>query len=227
MNRTFDWKPPAGGPDPRNWQMVDHPIWASLEANASLIAGPVLWLCPAILDQLQTGMCVGFGWTDLAQSSPNPKVIVPGAGYVKGSTPERIYDLAQQYDGSPLNPNTGASVESGAKATRDYNFIRTYRFAKTVHEIAVTVLSYGPVVMGTNWYNGMFTPDAHHRIRPTGTVAGGHCWVIRGYDRNSGLFRLRNSWGKSWGADGDAFISGPDLTKLLSEQGEACVPSKI
>jgi len=30
----------------------------------------------------------------------------------------------------------------------------------------------GPVVIGSNWYNGMFNPDANSYVKPTGGIAG-------------------------------------------------------
>ncbi len=35
---------------------------------------------------------------------------------------------------------------------------------------------------------------------------------------------LHNSWGKDWGVNGRAKMSLRDMQRLLSEQGEACVP---
>lgn len=218
--RVLDWRPPPGGSDPRNWHVKS-------QLRQVVSRKPVNWLVPIVLDQQRTGMCVGYGWTNFVQSSPAPKLIAAGiGGDDEAATPDSIYDLAQRFDGSAPDPSTGASVQGGANGALALKLIRSFSFAHTVHEIAVSILTHGPVVMGTNWYDGMFTPDTNHRIRVSGPVAGGHCYLIHGYDPNSGLFRIRNSWGTGWGARGDAFIGGTDLGRLLSEQGEACVPSK-
>jgi hypothetical protein len=45
------------------------------------------------------------------------------------------------------------------------------------------VLTTGPMVMGTNWYMDMFTPDRWGYVTPGGDNAGGHSWLIIGVDR--------------------------------------------
>jgi C1A family cysteine protease len=41
---------------------------------------------------------------------------------------------------------------------------------------------------------------------PNEAQIGGHCVALRGYDSSSKLFRLRNSWGPSWGDKGDGYL---------------------
>ena len=43
-------------------------------------------------------------------------------------------------------------------------------------------LNVGPVVVGTNWYYGMFYPDTTGLIKIRGGLAGGHAYVINGVD---------------------------------------------
>lgn len=206
---------------------------AVLEGKVPPQPGPVppsttiLWSVKDNLDQKQTGMCVGYGWSDLVQSAPKPEVIVDGSGGpAEGSTPDKIYDLAQKYDGSASDDNTGASVKGGAEGAKALGFIAAYHFCSTYSDI-VAAIKLGPVVMGTNWLNDMFNPDDAGLIHATGAVAGGHCYLIRGYDPVKDLFRIRNSWGVSWGVSGDAFISGTDVAALFAAQGDAVLATKI
>ena len=84
------------------------------------------------------------------------------------------------------------------------------------------LLTQGPVMVGTDWYEGMFTPDFVHVVKPTGAVAGGHWYLVRGIDTKTRLARIRNSWGSGWGYHGDAYIALSDLATLLEGDGEAC-----
>jgi hypothetical protein len=87
----------------------------------------------------------------------------------------------------------------------------------------MAVLEIGPVVVGTVWTEDMFYPDRDGVIRPTGDSIGGHAYLLNGYDTQSGLFRIKNSWGHSWGIDGHAFLHINDLALLLDADGEACL----
>ena len=60
-------------------------------------------------------------------------------------------------------------------------------------------MNLGPVVVGTYWYSSMFYPDRNGLIKINGGIAGGHAYVINGVDKTKKLFRIKNSWGQSWG----------------------------
>jgi C1A family cysteine protease len=86
-----------------------------------------------------------------------------------------------------------------------------------------TILQLGPVVVGTNWYYNMFFPNTNGVISIGGSLAGGHAYVLNGVDTVNQLFRIKNSWGQSWGKSGHAFISFADMTRLINERGEICL----
>ncbi len=181
-----------------------------------------------VLDQGQTGMCVGYGWTDLAQCAPKPEKIVAGAGGDdESSTADAIYDLARKIDGdaNPEDPQGGASTQGGAAASKQLGFVSSYHWATNASDV-VAALSVGPLVIGVDWYSGMMDVDASDQIHATGTVQGGHEILVRGYDPSSKLFKLQNSWGASWGASGCCFLSSADLSKLLAAGGDAALPLK-
>lgn len=178
------------------------------------------WGINTWLDQGQEGACVGFGWAhDLAA---RPRVEKD----VNQPYAENIYHLAQAMDGDH-SPHEGSTVLAGAKAVTQLGRIKEYRWAFGLDDVIQTLSYHGPVVLGTNWYNDMFHPDAKGFIHPTGGVAGGHCILIKGVNVKSKYVTLHNSWGKSWGMNGECKVSFDDLQTLLKDQGEACVPVKI
>jgi hypothetical protein len=137
----------------------------------------------------------------------------------------------------------GTSVLAGAKVTTDLGFYSGYTWGLTAVEIAQGIGYVGPAVLGLNWYEGMFEPDADGWIRPTGRQMGGHCiaatgvtikwknwmagFLFRNWDNvdfDRSYVTLHNSWGPTWGDNGQARISLTDLQTLMDQQGEACFP---
>jgi C1A family cysteine protease len=80
-----------------------------------------------------------------------------------------------------------------------------------------------PVVVGLNWYSSMFHPNAAGLIKVDGSLAGGHAFLLDGVSADREYFRIKNSWGRSWGRKGFALISFKDVERLLAEDGEACL----
>ena len=69
----------------------------------------------------------------------------------------------------------------------------------------------------------MSRPDNNGLIKANGVVIGGHAYVINGVDTVKQQFRIKNSWGRSWGKQGHAFISFNDMNKLIRQNGEVCL----
>lgn len=180
-------------------------------------------------DQGAEGECVGFGWSDYLASNPNPAAIVvePLGANVETATAEKLYVLAQQFDGSTPDEQSGASTLGGAKAAQSLGFINAYHWAKTVDDVEAAIKAGLNVVTGTNWYAGQMNVDGNGFIHVTGQLAGGHEVIYHGVAGDGSWFQGRNSWG-AWGINGtgDFRISRADLARLLSEQGDACVPSR-
>jgi len=172
-----------------------------------------------VLDQGDTGHCVGFGWAQFGNTDPVEDSYVDSDGHA-------IYYECKVIDGEPGAEN-GSYVRSGAKAMQNRNRISAYAFASSVKDIRTFIRTYGPVVVGTDWMNDMFTPDANGFLKPTGGVAGGHCYNLVGDLPSEKAFLMLNSWGSSWGDNGHAKITWQDFTKLLKAQGEACATLEL
>jgi hypothetical protein len=169
-------------------------------------------------DQGSTPQCVGYAWAHWFDDGP-----ITHRGPYPSVNPSIIYTEAQKLDEWPGENYAGTSVRGGAKYLKASGKIRSYLWAFNVTTLINTVLSVGPVVVGTNWYTGMFYPDRNGLIRISGRIAGGHAYQINGVDTVTQRFRIKNSWGKSWGQQGHAFISFTDMTRLINERGEICL----
>jgi hypothetical protein len=140
-------------------------------------------------------------------------------------------EAGPQYDGT--------AVLSGLKIARDDGYIGEFRWAFGIEDLIFGLGYSGPAVLGLWWMQGMFTPDENGFIWPTGARMGGHAICARGVrivrlnrtqpptidniDFDKSWIRLRNSWGRGWGKDGDCFITLKSMDTLLRDQGEAAL----
>lgn len=172
------------------------------------------------LDQGTEGACVGFAWAHEIAARPwsDPNITDDYA--------IAIYRWAQQNDEWPGENYSGTSVLAGAKAVTEWlSRIKEYRWAFGLDDVRRTIGYKGPVVLGINWYEGMFRPDSTGRIQPTGSLMGGHAILAYRVDERNKRIYLWNSWGQDWWEGGPwCFLTFEDLGRLLSEQGEACIP---
>lgn len=172
------------------------------------------------LDQGALGSCTGNAMAGLVDHNPNK---VSGRPRLKEEEAVRIYSLATEldpFDGTYPPSDTGSDGNSVAKAARQLGFIASWTHAFGV-EHALVALMNGPLTIGTNWYSDMFNPDAAGLIHPTGSLEGGHQYVMDGWNAVHGLFRFQNSWSDSWGKGGRFFMTYSDVNTLLGQDGDA------
>lgn len=202
--------------DPRSG---DFPVTAILPRKVYETPRTKTWNCGPVLDQLNEGSCVGHGWAHELAAEP---YAIKGMTHKSAVT---IYKAAQNVDEWPGNTYSGTSVLAGAKAVMKLfpGSVESYRWANTINDVIAAIGWHGPVVVGCNWYSGMYQTDAKGYIHVSGSQVGGHCLLMRGVDIEKNHFILRNSWGPSWGKAGDCFISFQDFSRLLSENADCCV----
>jgi hypothetical protein len=67
-----------------------------------------------------------------------------------------------------------------------------------------------PVIFGSFVYSGINQIDHFNNVlkmpKKGESPQGGHCMVIIGHDDAKRLYKVRNSWGKKWGTNGNFFI---------------------
>ena len=188
------------------------------------------------LDQGSVGACVSYSMGNAALARPAPL-----------KEPERldhqfllnVYCSAQRNDPwSGTDAPTycqhlaqspyygGTSVLAGIKEYQQRGFFEEYRWSFSIEEAIVGIGRNGPAIVGTNWYSGLSNPSSDGRISVSGSLSGGHAYLICGVDVSGhaswldGDVRVRNSWGTGWGDNGEATMSIRDLARLLSEDGE-------
>lgn len=166
------------------------------------------WRPGPILDQGSEGACVGF-------SAAAFKGCDPLMSSVDDSEALRIYRRAQHLDQWPGTDYSGTSVDAGCKVLREDETIEVYAWATTKAELYYWILNKGPVMLGMDWYEGMYVTDRNGFIRPTGRRVGGHAILARGRSAWKSL-RLQNSWGRDFGESGYCWLSEVDLSFLMS-----------
>lgn len=176
------------------------------------------WSCSITLDQGNTSACTGFS---VAQEAAARPVVIPN---ITNNMAQTLYKRAKELDEWPGENYDGSSVLAAIKAGQEKGWYKEYRWAFSENDLSLAIGHYGPVVLGINWYEGMEDVDSDGLIQVAGNVLGGHAILCNGYNVKKKLYRLHNSWGKSWGINGECFITVNDLTRLLAEDGEACIP---
>jgi hypothetical protein len=207
--------------DPRN---ANYPLRARLMAAPEPTRMTYHNRTGPILNQGQTGTCVGHGWRQWYASA-----LVMGK---RGPDQWQIYREACKRDPWPENDNgdlqAGTSVLAGAQYLKEAGIIESYHWTRSAEDAADAILSkQGVLVFGLNWYRGMSEPDHNNIMHLTGPLDGGHCIVGSGYTKPRGLFRFPNSWGTGWADGGRAWLPGEDLQRLLDQNGECCLAIQV
>jgi hypothetical protein len=114
-----------------------------------------------------------------------------------------------------------------AKVLKIAGRLNIYAFAATVDEAVQWILTKGPVLFGTDWYTGMFSPNEQGLVKPTGSVEGGHEYVGIGYDPVTEIIEYINSWSDTWGVNGRFYMHKEDAEKVFAYQGEALVAVEL
>jgi hypothetical protein len=118
--------------------------------------------------------------------------------------------------------DTGSDGLTVAKVFVKRGLISGFKHATSL-EAVLTALSVQPVIVGTKWLNDMFTPEADGRLKVSGSVAGGHEYMLDELDVENKRVWIHNSWGDEWGINGRAYITWDDLAKLLADNGDCTV----
>lgn len=177
------------------------------------------------LDQGREGRCVIFGWGAELACTPHRYVVT-------NDWCNQKWPLVQAEDRKMGNNwSDGASVLAGAKTMRNLGTVRYYGWGFGIQDVLQTLMRKGPVILGINWYESMYRTNRQGLVSVHGDLVGGHCIMANGYIPQHPTFGevvvWTNSWGSDYGVNGRGFIRVEDLTRLLREDGEACIPTDM
>lgn len=175
------------------------------------------------LDQGNLGSCTGNACAGALNTVP---IHHTRERVLKEPDAVKLYSAATVIDGYPGEyppDDTGSSGLAVAKAAKAAGYITAYNHAFSMDQ-ALAALQIGPVITGVNWYDGMFEPTEQGFVHPTGSVAGGHEFLVRGYVAAKRPYVLcMNSWGTGWGLGGKFKLFCDEWERLLSEDGDVTV----
>lgn len=203
-------------PDDRD----DHyPLSLRMKAVDSMPISKV-WRPGPVNDQGNTNGCVGYSTFKFLTSEP---VVVPDKLRI---TEDEIYLEARRNDEWPGEADEGTSVRAGLEVLRAHGFIGNYFWSRDYREAVEYMLTTGPLVLGVNWYESMFTPNSKGVITPYGQLVGGHAIFAYVADWPNRMIALRGTWGEEFGFGGDCLLSFTDFDRLLKEDGVCAAVSE-
>jgi len=91
------------------------------------------------------------------------------------------------------------------------HLIKEYSRIQSINDIITCIASGYPVIFGITLYESFQS----NTVAKTGkvpipkmseSVIGGHCMLIIGYDMETKIFTVRNSWSTKWGDNGNCYI---------------------
>lgn len=128
--------------------------------------------------------------------------------------------------------DTGSDGLTAAKVLVEAGEISGYTHAFTPASARAALMN-DPEITGISWTEDMFNPDDTGRVKPTGSVAGGHEIVVAGYvmlkaaPSNDDQVWFDNSWDPSWGVvrpgqstAGSFWMAFGDWSELLNDDGD-------
>ena len=183
-----------------------------------------------VLNQGDLGSCTGHAAEAFAGTDPLYDAIPATAKArptIDTSTDETqavaLYSAATRLDnvqGIYPPTDTGSTGVAVAKAAAKAGLISGYQHAFSL-DSALKALAVSPLIVGVNWYEGYDSPAADGLVKISGSVRGGHEFLLYGIDATRQRVLARNSWGTSWGVQGTFQFSFDDLGRLLDEDGDA------
>lgn len=183
-----------------------------------------------VLQQGSTGSCTGHAAAHYLNTGEARAIMAQRKLPLRtNADAKNYYHLAtalDQWPGVWPPDDTGSSGLAVMKALIKLGLAKQYRWAFGIQGV-LGAITQGPMIVGTPWYDSMFAPDANGLVVPKGRVAGGHEYLLSGYQIvnktaiGKNLFWFRNSWGISWGNRGGFCMTVASFESLLGQQGDA------
>lgn len=174
-----------------------------------------------VFDQGDTSRCTTEAFVGMLRTMPFAPTFTQRPDYDTGDQRQALYLASQTVDPWPGEDYDGTSTDAPAKILKDRGVIGSYKWLFGEDEVREWVTWFSPVVIGIQWQMQMFYPDDRGYLDVAGEVVGGHAIRLVQYSKLHEAYRVVNSWGRSWGQNGRAWLRAPDLATLLAADGDA------
>lgn len=171
--------------------------------------------------QGQLPACTAFGSGTYLATDP----VRPSMTFLKALDCVQLYaDIQSQDRAEGRVYSEGATTLAAMKVGQKRGWWTAYHWAYDIDTVLKLVHDSKPVILGTNYYESQFDRDSEGiaRIRFNSPIAGGHFYVIRGYNPRRGLLTSPQTWN-----DGDYKYPVEDIARLLAEDGECVAPDEV
>lgn len=176
-----------------------------------------------VLNQGQMKSCTGHALAHCLNFTPLHRT---GAPVLRKADAIVLYSRGTMLDDFPGEyppKDEGTSGIGVCKAAVERGLIIRYEWAFGLLE-TLQVLMRQPVIIGTTWYESMFSPDYDGFVTIGGDTAGAHEYVLIGVNVKQRHVIALNSWGYGWGLGGRFRIRFDDLGMLLDDRGDVIAP---
>ena len=219
---------------------ADYPLRSALRRGITTFPTRKAWRTGPILNQglvvcpqkdtthlfcREHGFCGGAGGEGWLRAEPRRTGIGPGM--------LDIYHLAQTMDEWPGEAYAGTSVRAVMKVMQRLGYLETYSAPANPMEVRAGLTLVSTMLIGIDWTEQMFFPDAKGFITPGGWLAGGHCVLVNLIDASAKsvddwIYGGPNSWGRGWGWRGRWRMRGKHFHELLFNRwGEAFFATEV
>jgi hypothetical protein len=183
-----------------------------------------------VLDQGDIGSCTGNApVTALGCGSMYETLATAQQAGLNEDLAVRWYEnntKVDTYAGTYPPDDTGSDGLAAGKTGVQFGYVSGYLHALTLDD-ALTAIVLHPIIVGVDWYEGFDSPSSSGLVQISGSIRGGHEFCLRKIDVDNKLVWARNSWGLSYGVQGEFCFSFDTLGTLLSSNGDATILTPI
>ncbi len=221
-------------PDPKDYQARD------LLRGLAPVALPEYYYVvndPPLMNQGNTPQCVAYGMTLIRRLHEiievgdypafDPAVLYSrckekdGIPNVGGTYPRVALDI-MKHEGMPVKGYLSRSI---FPCMRKSNFHPGYKIGgywriekETDDQIKRILMEYGAISAACTWFVEWCEMDGIGVFPEPKYQEGGHHWVIAGWNLNG--WYVVNSWGRTWGIDGCAYMPFDMFRKYVLPEGD-------
>jgi len=209
------------------------PLDVSLLSRARLaiarslgIADPRNWRQWRRYFQRQTPRCTAFGTATQVAADP----IHQTTGWLDRTFTEagleQLYqDIRAEDRRNGRVFDEGGTTLAAMEVGKARGWWNRYEWATSFEALRTWVHNSASIVVGSNWYASSWDVNAENICpmpKPGEPPAGGHLYVLRGYDPKRDLFTHPTTWNM-----GDIKMPGELVRRLIAEDGEAAFPYEV